>query len=312
MSPIGIVGSGSFGRGLAIAVARNGNDARLWSRNAVRWNDDAPEESRRVRCTTALDDLADCELIFVVVPSTFVPAIAPRLGEVLDGRHLLVHVSRGLIGDDLETVSRHLARVTPARRVGCLAGPLSPEVLARGAPGGGVVGSMFRDVASAVREAIGTDGLRLYETEDVVGVEVASALVGLLALAAGFCLEAKISPAAMAVMMNRGLVEAARVGAKLGATRETFFGMAGSGDLFAAVASDERAEVRLGRAIAKSTGLELAAQRAGAHIEGVQIARRVSSFAQRVDIDAPICTVMADVLEGGTDVRDGLRALMSR
>lgn len=305
MSCVGIVGGGSFGVGLGVAIARNGGEALLWSRTKR----DAPEG---VTATSDLAALSECELIFVCVPSMHVPAVAPELGAHLDGRHLLVHVSRGLIGDELQTVSRHLAANTPARRVGCLAGPLNPRVLTEAIPGGGVVGTRFPEVAEAVREAIGAPEVRLYDTDDVVGVEVASAMVGLLALAAGFCLESKISPAAMAVMMNRGLHEAARVGERLGADASTFHGMAGAGDLFAAVGGDERAEVRLGRAIARNVDLEEAGREAGAYIEGISIARRVSAFAERIGMEAPIASAMASVLDGHAEVEVALRALMLR
>ena len=305
MSPVGVVGGGSFGVGLGVANARNGGEARLWSRTQR----SAPEG---VVATTDLSALTECELIFVCVPSMHVPAVAPEIGAHLDGRHLLVHVSRGLIGDDLQTVSRHLSANTPARRVGCLAGPLNPQVLTEAIPGGGIVGSRFPEVADAVREAIGGPEVRLYETDDVVGVEVASAMVGLLALGAGFCLESKISPAAMAVMMNRGLHEASRVGERLGGEASTFHGMAGAGDLFAAVGGDERAEVRLGRAIARNVDLEQAGREAGAYIEGVSIARRVAAFAERVDMQVPIAAAMASVLDGHTEVEKALKALMLR
>jgi len=305
-APVGIVGGGTFGLGLGAAIARHRGEAVLWSR---RERDDAPEG---VRTTTDVDALAACELIFVAVPSMHVPAVADRIGGHLDGRHLLVHVSRGLIGDELRTVSRHLGAATPARRVGCLAGPLNPRVLSEGAPGGGVVGTGFPEVAEAVRDALGGPELRLYETGDTVGVEVASATVGLLALAAGFCLESDISPAALAILMSRGLAEAARVGVKLGGRAETFHGIAGAGDLFAAIAGDERAEVRLGRALARSDDLEEAGRAAGAYIEGVTIARRVARYATRVGIEAPIAAVTADVLDGSKTTEEALAILMSR
>lgn len=303
-APVGIVGGGSFGIGLGAAIARQGGQPLLWSRK--------PVEEPSIRKASRIEELGECELVFVVVPSMYVPQVAPQLASALDGRHLLVHVSRGLIGEELETVSRHLSAHTPARRVGCLAGPINATVLERGVPGGGVVGSLFPEVAEAVRQAIGGATLRLYPTDDTVGVEVASAMVGLLALVLGFGLESKISPSALAVMMSRGLAEAARVGVRLGARAETFSGLAGAGDLFAAMAGDERAELRLGRALARSMDLEAAGREAGAHIEGLTIARRVAKYAARVGVEAPIATVIADVLEGSLTPERALRNLMAR
>jgi glycerol-3-phosphate dehydrogenase (NAD(P)+) len=305
-APFGVVGAGSFGLGLASAISRAGGEALVWSRSKK------DLALPNVRAITDLAPLAACELIFVSVPSMHVPNIAPQLGAHLDGRHLLVHVSRGLVDDDLKTVARYLGTHTPARRVGCLAGPINPNVLTEGVPGGGVVGSAFPEVADAVREAISGRSLRLYSTDDMIGVEVASALVGLLALAVGFIYESKISPSALAVMMSRGLAESARVGIRLGAREDTFHGLAGAGDLYAAIAGDERAEVRLGRALARSTDLEKAGREAGAYIEGLTIARRVARYAARVGIEAPIATVMADVIEGAMSPQAGLERLMSR
>ena len=303
-APVGIVGGGSFGVGLGAAIARHGGEPLLWSRRGV--------EHAGLRTAKSIDELGACELVFVVVPSMYVPDVAKQLACALDGRHLLVHVSRGLIGDELETVSRHLSAHTPARRVGCLAGPINAEVLERGLPGGGVVGSLFPEVADAVREAIGGAALRLYPTEDAIGVEVASAMVGLLALVLGFGLESKISPSALAVMMSRGLDEAARVGVRLGGRAETFSGLAGAGDLFAAMAGDERAELRLGRALARSLDIEAAGREAGAYIEGLTIARRVASYATNVGVRAPIAAVIADVLEGVLTPERALSTLMAR
>ncbi len=300
-APVGVVGAGSFGRALAVAAQRSG-EALLYSRSPR----DEPY------ATTEARDLARCELIFISVPSPHIPKIATLLAPHLDGRHLLVHVSRGLIGDDLQTVSRHLRANTPARRVGCLAGPLAAEALAEGQPGGGIVGTQFPEVADAVRAAIEGSSLRLYDSSDTVGVEVASAMVGLLAMQAGFCLERKIPPSAMAVMMDRGLAEAARVGVQLGGDAETFHGMAGSGDLFAALGGDERAEVRLGRALASTFDLAAAGREAGAHIEGLTIARRVATFAERHGFEAPIAAITAQALEGKMTIEEGLEHLMRR
>src|SRR5690606_27838602 len=107
------------------------------------------------------------------VPSVHVGALAVELGAHLDGSHLLVHVSRGLLGDELETLTHLLRETTPVRRVGALAGPLVAKALIEGQPGGGIVGSLFPEVADAVCDAIAGKRLRIYRTDDVVGVEIA-------------------------------------------------------------------------------------------------------------------------------------------
>lgn len=304
-APIAIVGGGAFGRALAIAAARSGADVVLWSRR------DVALPAGVVR-TTSLADVARADLLFVSVPSSHVEKVAAELGAHLEGRHLVVHVSRGLVGEGLLPVSRVLRTATAARRVGCLAGPLGAAALAEGLPGGGIVGTEFPDVSDGVRAAIGGKALRLYETEDVTGVEVASAMVGLLALALGFARELGFGPGTLAVLMTRGMAEAARVGVALGGEERTFSGVAGFGDLMAASFGDGRPEVALGAALAQGRSLLEAAAATGTHVEGVEIARRVSAFAARRRIETPISDAIAAVVGGQLSPKDALDRLMAR
>lgn len=306
-SKVGILGGGGFGLALARAVVRTEREVVLWSRRQV-----SAEGMSGVTVAKELGELAQADLIFLSVPSVHAESQARALGAYLDGRHLLVHVSRGLVGPELRTVSRVLREVTPARRVGCLAGPLDARALAEGTPNGTIVGSAFPEVAEAVRAAIGGPTLRVYETEDVIGVEVSSALVGLLALLLGFARELGIGPGALAVMMTRGMNEAERVGVSLGAEAKTFAGLAGAGDLLSAALGDDRPESKLGAALARGLSRERAGIEAGAHIEGLTIARNVQKYAARRGIDVPITEATADALDGNATPSDVIARLMSR
>jgi glycerol-3-phosphate dehydrogenase (NAD(P)+) len=304
---VGIVGGGAFGLGLAKAAERVGNDVLIHSRRSA-----ALPRSERISATRQLGDLGACDLIIVAVPSTHVREVARELGHHLDGRHLVVHVSRGLVGDELRTVTQVLREETPARRLGCLAGPLHARALLEGTPGGGIVGSMFPEVGEAMRAAIAGPSMRLYQTEDVIGVELASALVGLLALALGYTQQIGFGPGALSVMMTRGLAEAARLGVSFGAEERTFSGMAGVGDLMSAAFGDERPEVKLGRALGRGATMEQAGKEANATIEGVAIARRMQRHSARRALETPITDVLAEILEGELGPQDALARLMAR
>ncbi|HJK95426.1 MAG TPA: NAD(P)-binding domain-containing protein, partial [Polyangiaceae bacterium LLY-WYZ-15_(1-7)] len=140
-APVAVVGGGGFGQGIARAAARQGLEVLLWSRS--------PRNLEGVKDTTSFVEVARAGLIFLAVPSPFVEAVAGEMGQQLDGRHYLVHVSRGLVGDALEPISLALRRVTPCRRVGALGGPLVAEALRDGTPSGAVVGTHFPEVADA-------------------------------------------------------------------------------------------------------------------------------------------------------------------
>jgi len=302
---IGVVGAGGFGQALAIASARNGQDVLLWSRKER----DLPD---RIRSSTDIGSMRDRELIFVAVPSQHAVSVTEQLGEVVDGRHLMVHISRGLIGDDLQTLTKVIREKTVCRRIGVLAGPLVADALAEGRPSGAILGTGFPELTTMVREAIGGSDLRIYDTKDVVGVELASATVGFLTVILGYAQAMGAEPGTLAVVATRGMVEMARVGQTLGADESTFMGLAGLGDLIAAVAGDERPELRLGRALARGSKLQAAIGEVGAYVEGFEVARHLLEHARRSGLETPISSTFVAVSDGRMTPNDAIQALMER
>ena len=302
---VAVLGGGRFGQALVRAAARTG-EVLLWSRRE-------PElELDTVRVTTELAEVAAAELILLAVPSRHAETLLAEVGAHLDGRHLLVHVSRGLVNDELGTMSQVLRSVTPCRRVGVLAGPLSVDVLSKASPGAGVVGSEFSEVVDAVRGAIGGPTLRIYGNEDLRGVELAAALTGLLLLSMGFAQRIGFGPATIGAVGTRGVAEARRIGLALGARAETFGGLACFGDLFAAAAGSDRPELELGRALAEGASPKAALLHAGGNIEGVEVARRVAEFGKRRGIRTPLADVIAEMVSGRVNPADGVLKLMAR
>lgn len=300
---VGVIGGGTFGQGLASAAARNGHRTILVSRRSPTL--DGVEVGE-------FEALSACALILVAVPSSYGEEVATQACDHLDGQHLVVHVSRGLVGDALHPVSEVFRQRTAARRVGALAGPLVAEALLKGEPSGGIVASAFPEVIEAVQEAIGSHDVRLYGTQDLSGVEFASAFVGLLSLAGGYAKQVGIGPGALAVMLSRGMSESTRLGVAMGGDPETFAGLAGHGDLLAAVAGDGRPEWRLGEAMGSGLSPDAAAASVGAHIEGVQIARRIVTMAARHSVEVPVASTIAEVLEGQLQPEEAVERLMTR
>jgi glycerol-3-phosphate dehydrogenase (NAD(P)+) len=302
---VGVVGAGGFGRALAQASARNGHDVLVWSRQER-------ELPGSIRTSTDIKDIRDRELIFLAVPARHALEAAEQLGMVVDGRHLMVHVSRGLIGAELKTITQVLREKTVCRRLGALAGPLVAAALAEGLPSGAILGTGFPELTHLVREALGGMGLRIYETTDVVGVELASATVGFLTVMLAYAQEVGLDPSTLAVLATRGIVEVSRIGQTLGAKESTFMGLAGLGDLIAAVAGDQRPELRFGRALAKGVDLTNAIGEAGAYVEGVEVANHLMEHARRLGLETPISSTFVALSEGRISREDAIEALMER
>ena len=302
---VGVVGAGGFGLGIAQASARHGHDVVLWSRQDRKLPDP-------IRLSTDIVDMQECELVFLAVPARHATDVAERLGEAVDGRHSMVHVSRGLIGAELKTITQVIREKTVCRRLGALAGPLVANALAEGRPSGAILGTGFPDLAGMVREALGGAELRIYETQDVIGVELASATVGFLTVVLAYAQEVGVDPSTLAVLATRGMVEVSRIGQTLGAKESTFMGLAGLGDLIAAVAGDHRPEFRLGRALAQGAKLDSAVGEAGAYVEGIEVARHLMEHARRLGLPTPISSTFVAVTEGRMSSVDAIEALMGR
>ncbi len=303
---VGIIGGGAFGKGLARAAARKEHHVVLSTRKSDLSID------ARVEITQELGPIAEAKLIFIASPSEHIRAIAKQLGDLTDGSHLIVHVSRGLVGDELQPVTAILREETPCRRLGALAGPLLARDLWEGRPSGAIVGTHFPEVTEAVRLALAGPSLRIYETDDLIGVQVASAVVGMLAVLLGYAREAGAAPAALAVLATRGMNELARIGKTMGAKESTFLGLAGYGDLIAEVSGDGRPESLLGQELAKGLKLETAFANTGSHVEGIPMARRLIEHADRVGADIPISHTFIRVIDGELTREDAAAALMAR
>ena len=201
---------------------------------------------------------ARARLILLAVPSSAARTAARELGDHIDGRHIVVHGVRGLVGDDdeLKTIGDVLRDETPARRIGALGGPALVDDLLAGRPSVLVCGSHFPEVGAALSECLTHETLRLYTSHDRRGVEWASALVGCLAIGMGYAQGTGASPGLVAALLSRSVHEAARLAEAAGGEERTLLGLAGYGDLLAATGQDRRPEVLLGRALAKGAKLD--------------------------------------------------------
>jgi glycerol-3-phosphate dehydrogenase (NAD(P)+) len=287
---VGVIGGGTWGLALAAAAARTGKVSLVHSRRAL--DGTLP---RGVTQARELRELAGrARLIVLAVPSHTARDIARQLGDVIDGSHYVVHGIRGLAGDaDLITIGDILREETPARRIGALGGPVLPDELAAGKPSVMVCGSAYPEVNDALREAFMTPSLRLYATDDLRGLEWASALVGCLAIGVGYAQAVGLGPGLIAALIARGVTEASKIAGAAGGEERTLLGLAGYGDLLASVEQHERPEVKVGRALAQGKKLEHALREAGLRVEAVELIPRVIAWADKHKVSVPVFTALA-------------------
>jgi glycerol-3-phosphate dehydrogenase (NAD(P)+) len=304
--PVAVVGGGTWGLALAAAAARSG-ETLLYSRRAhngslpkgVEHASDFAEIGRRAR------------LVLLAVPSEIARVVLRQLGDHLDGRHLVVHGVRGLAGEDLAPITRLVREESPARRVGALGGPVLAEDLLAGRPSVLVCGSHFPEVNEAVKDALAHESVRVYTTDDLAGLEWASALVGCLAIGVGYAQALGLSPGILAAFVSRSVAEAARIAAAAGGEERTLLGLAGYGDLLACGGQTERPEVALGRALAQGKPIVDAMRGLKSRIEAVELIPRVVGFADKHGVSCPIFRSLKDGILASRSTDEIVRALMT-
>jgi glycerol-3-phosphate dehydrogenase (NAD(P)+) len=304
---VGVVGGGAWGLGLAAAAARTGKTVLLLSRRSL--GGELPKGVTQARDYREIAEKA--RVILLAVPSSVARVTARELGEHIDGRHIVVHGVRGLVGEDMETIGDVVRDETPARRIGALGGPALVDDLLAGRPSVLVCGSHFPEVAAALSECLTHETLRLYTLHDRRGVEWASALVGCLAIGMGYAQGTGASPGLVAALLSRSVHEAARLAEAAGGEERTLLGLAGYGDLLAATGQDRRPEVLLGLALAKGTTLETALAGAGQRIEAVDLVPRVIAWAHKTGVRAPIFRMLADGVLSSKPTREILHEMMT-
>jgi len=212
----------------------------------------------------------------------------------------------GLMGHEIQ------AKVAPGLAAGVLSGPSFAQEVARGQPTALVAASAHASVRDALVAAFHSPTLRIYASEDVVGVEVGGAVKNVLAIATGLCDGLQLGLNARAALITRGLAEITRLGVALGARAETFMGLSGLGDLVLTATGDLSRNRRVGLALAQGHSLEQAVQSLGHVAEGVYSARTVVGRAQSLGLEMPIAQAVLDLLEGRLLPAQAVAALMGR
>jgi glycerol-3-phosphate dehydrogenase (NAD(P)+) len=326
---IAIIGGGSWGTALAIALTRSSRPHRLalWAHSpdvvellcTKRVNEiylPGFELPAGVEVTGALREaLAGAEIVLGVMPSAHAREVYRAMWPHLDSRAVFVSATKGLEPATHARISEVIAgeiAQNPAPRVAVLSGPSFALEVARGDPTAVVLASADASLAAEVQEEFSGPSLRLYTNDDVVGTEIAGAVKNVIAIAAGACTGLGLGTNTTAALVTRGLAEMTRLAVALGGRRDTLAGLAGVGDLIltstGALSRNRSVGIELGRG--RELGEILSSTRMVA--EGVGSAAATLELAQRAGIEMPITRQVHAVLTAGRATRDAIRELMER
>ncbi len=328
---IAIFGAGAWGTALACHAASQ-HDVVLWAREPAlvesirreRRNERyLPGVTLDARIAAEADLDAVCAWLgeggpSLAVVATSVAGLRPTLA-ALDARLAsgaacagVVWLCKGLEADTgllPHAVAAQTLRGVPGA---VLSGPSFAQEVAAGLPAALTVASLDDALQAASVQALHHGAVRIYRSDDVVGVELGAALKNVMAIAAGICDGLALGQNARAALITRGLAEIARLGAALGARPETFMGLTGLGDLVLTCTGDLSRNRRVGLALAAGEPLPAIVARLGHVAEGVACAAAAGSLAARHDVDMPIVAAVNVVLRGEVHAREAVDSLLSR
>lgn len=262
--------------------------------------------------------VAGASLIVSAIPVQFIRSVWEKLRRHVPPAAAVLSVAKGIENGTLFRPTQIIADVLAddpdarPRALGVLSGPTIASELARCLPATMIAASDQPAFADDVQRLFSTSWLRVYTNEDVIGVELAGAVKNVIAIAAGVLDGLQAGYNAKSALLSRGLVEIARLGAAMGAGQETFFGLAGVGDLATSCFSPEGRNRSCGEALGRGKKLKEYLASVEWVVEGVATAKSVVGLARKYHVDMPITEAVYAVLYEGMDPIEGIGRLMSR
>ncbi len=324
---IGILGAGTWGTALGMALTKNHHDICIWSC--------FPEETERLAATRRHPHLPDsvisdsvgftndlatlagrADYILAVVPSVFMRNTVRELVPFLESDTILVSAAKGIESDTLMTLTEvirdELQKGAKRNRVCALSGPTHAEEVARDMPTLIVSASEDVEAAESVQRLFEGTCIRPYVNRDEKGVQICGALKNVEALAVGIARGLGYGDNTCAAMMTRGMEEIRRLGLAMGCTEKTFFGLAGIGDLIVTATSRHSRNNRAGYLIGQGMKAEDAVKEIGMVVEGMNALPAAVALCEKFGMEMPLINAVRDIIRDGVKPADVVTRLMNR
>jgi len=265
-----------------------------------------------IRATADLPEaLFHSETALVAVPcASFRPLFEAMPPHVATRR--FVSTAKGIEPDTRRRMTEVMLEYRPHAAVAAVSGPTFADGVARGDPSAAVIASADGQLARDLQAEFSNGSLRLYSSDDLVGVELAGALKNVIAIAAGVVAGLGFGPHTVAALVTRGLAEIGRIVRGSGGQARTIAGLAGIGDLLLTCTGRESRNRRVGEAIGRGRNLQDILVDMPEVAEGARTCLAVPRLAAECGAEAPIAEAVVQVLYEGVEPREAVERLMTR
>ena len=319
MSALGVLGAGAWGTALAAVLAPR-HRVVLWARDTAQAKKiAAARRNERYLPEIPLPDslavtadwsfaVAEVQLILIATPVAGLKSVLDRLTRPIP----FVWLSKGIEQQSGALPHEIAAAAGIQAPCGALSGPSFALEVAKGLPCALTLASADAAFAASTAAKLHGGRLRIYHSDDVIGVEIGGAVKNVLAIAVGICDGLGLGQNARAALITRGLAELARLGVALGGRAETVMGLTGAGDLILTATGDLSRNRRVGLELARGKPLAAIVAELGHVAEGVRSARATLARAKDCGADMPITAAVNEVLEGRLSPPQAVEMLLAR
>jgi len=333
-SKITLIGDGSMATVLALLLESKGMDVTIWGVFPEHLAElIQTRENRRYLPGYRLPDgiqvtpndqkaLDGAGLIVSAVPTQFIRSVWERLAPHVPAGTPVASIAKGIENDTSLRPTQIIAQVLqaagaddpdkPPRPLATISGPSVADELARCLPATVCAASDDERFAERLQQTFTTHWFRVYTNKDLLGTELAGATKNVIALAAGILDGLQAGNNAKSALLSRGLAEITRLGTAMGASAETFFGVAGVGDLATTCFSPTGRNRTCGEQLGRGRKLDEVLEEMPGVVEGVPTTKSVVALAEKFRVEMPITQTVHKVLFEGLDPLEGISQLMNR
>ena len=323
---ITILGAGTWGIALGRLLYRNGYDILIWSSIKEEVENLSKTHMHKnlpyvmlapdIKFTNDMEEaLSNTKIVVIAVPSIFVRSVSEEMVKYIKDGSIVVIVSKGIEKDTLYTMSEVVEDVVKNKKdikVVALSGPTHAEEVIKDIPSAIVSASKNVEARNQVQDIFMNENFRVYTNDDIKGVELSAAIKNIFALACGISDGLGYGDNTKAAIITRGLAELVRLGEALNCDRNTFYGLAGIGDLVVTATSRHSRNNTCGRYIGEGLSVDEAVKKVGMVVEGINAIPASIEMRDKYKIDMPICSIMNEIVFNNIKPIDAINILMNR
>ncbi len=319
---ITVLGDGGWGTALSLVLAGKGLKVHLWGAfpeytaqvQKTRENKKflaGFKLPRTIRVTSDLPSaLEAASFLVLATPSQHMRSVLKKIKREKLKSKSFISVAKGIEVGSLKTMSQVIVEELGRQRLGVLSGPSIAKEVALRMPVAVSVASQDPGFAAQIREIFTTDYFTLFESADMLGVELGGSVKNVIAISAGIVEGLGFGSNTRAALFARGVAEMARLGEAMGANRETFMGLSGLGDLATTCLSRDSRNRSLGEEIGKGKKLKAILGKTEMVVEGVDTARAAYELSKKHKVPMPITEAVYKILFQDKNPKETIKALM--